>query len=939
MKSLTPEDFDPFFEAVHGVPPFDWQRRLAAKACAGKWPRTLMLPTGAGKTACLDVAVFALAVSTQTDELAPRRIVMVVDRRVVVDQAHDRARKIVHALEQAPARSVASRVASALANVSGGKPLSAVQLRGAVPRDDSWAETPDQPLIISSTVDQVGSRLLFRGYGVSPGMWPIHAGLLGTDCLYLLDEVHLAQPYFETLRNVQDVTRAFSSPMSRMQVVALSATPGADDGEPFSLSKADRNGPLKTRLAAPKPVTVATTHREELPAAASRFVKEHLDEGAQSVVVVHNRVDRALESYELLSRTFEGRVDVRLMTGRMRPLDRDELVQEIQTRVGSGQRGVQGERPLIVVATQCIEAGADLDFDAIVTELASFDALRQRFGRVDRLGAFGRARGTILEVQEPTDGGKSAIPKDDPVYGDRLVACSRLLKELKKVAKKAGLDFGIDALDGLLEKVDGALVADANSEKPHAPLLFPSYLDLWAQTRPRLDGSQTPDVALFLHGPQHQPPNVNVIWRADLDDVDDEQAIERIEALPPSSLEAASIPFGAALAWLGEQTKRQAMSDVEGRDGVAPNNEEGTLTVRAFRWSTDGAERLEPRTLRPGDTLVVSASAGGLLAGTFDSTATVPVVDRAEEAILRARARVTVRLELRGVTEAADGTLVAPAMAPPWLAAHCQLLNQRPRAQRRVELDEWTLVMLRGFALGDATTDGEDSVTTGRAVLLSQHSGDVERWARTFAENLKLGDELIACLSFAGWLHDVGKADERFQRLLRDGTLASIQLAKSAGADWLLAKSGLGPHERARAKRARRLSGYPAGARHEVLSAAMCDADAVRAEAAKRGVADFDLLLHLIASHHGWCRPFAPPYEVRPDLTDEAVELAHGALRLSAAAATTLHRLDAGLAERFERLTSRYGWHQLAALEMVLRLADHKASEEEARDGGDDADA
>jgi hypothetical protein len=55
-----------------------------------------------------------------------------------------------------------------------------------------------------------------------------------------------------------------------------------------------------------------------------------------------------------------------------------------------------------------------------------------------------------------------------------LVASSKLLKTLKKLAKKAGLDFGIDALDALLEKVEPELVSDANSDKPHAPLLFPS---------------------------------------------------------------------------------------------------------------------------------------------------------------------------------------------------------------------------------------------------------------------------------------------------------------------------------------------------------------------------------------------------------------------------------------------------------------------------------
>src|SRR5262245_17413775 len=99
---LSTDDFAAYFEAIHGKTHFPWQTRLLETVVQDdRWPGLLDLPTGTGKTATIDVALFHLALDAArrpADRKAPRRIVMVVDRRTVVDQAFDRAEKIAAAL-------------------------------------------------------------------------------------------------------------------------------------------------------------------------------------------------------------------------------------------------------------------------------------------------------------------------------------------------------------------------------------------------------------------------------------------------------------------------------------------------------------------------------------------------------------------------------------------------------------------------------------------------------------------------------------------------------------------------------------------------------------------------------------------------------------------------------------------------------------------------
>lgn len=134
---LSADDFPAFFEEVNGCAPFPWQKRLLDQIAAkGEWPSVLDLPTGSGKTAAIDIALFHLALEANRfkSRRAPVRIAFVVDRRLVADDAFTRAQKLEEALSQA-AQPVTRRVAERLKELSDdGPPLVARRLRGGVPR-------------------------------------------------------------------------------------------------------------------------------------------------------------------------------------------------------------------------------------------------------------------------------------------------------------------------------------------------------------------------------------------------------------------------------------------------------------------------------------------------------------------------------------------------------------------------------------------------------------------------------------------------------------------------------------------------------------------------------------------------------------------------------------------------------------------------------------
>lgn len=1017
--SLSTDDFPAFFAAVNGGhEPFPWQIRFLAEVKARLdehdypgpfFPGLVDLPTGSGKTSIIDIAVFLLALEAERvaeQRRLPRRIVFVVDRRIVVDQAHEHARALAAALLDAPRDSVVGWVSSALCRYTSSNghgatalPLLATVLRGGIVRDESWARRPDQPAIISSTVDQVGSRFLFRGYGVSTSMRPIHAGLLGSDTLFLLDEVHLSEPFAQTLRAFAEdfqLNWAERPLPNRWEMVELSATPGKARGEIFRLEAQSGdfdpgvNPTLPRRMQASKlvrlakPVKVVGTDRQKATATfASACIKEVeglLEEPSISTAaIVVNRVDSAVAAYKILN---DREPDVVLLTGRMRPHDRDRVIRDrIGRRLKTGRVRVDGVVPFVVVATQCIEAGADLDFDGMVTEAASLDSLIQRFGRLDRDGQLAAegtpARGVILISTLDV---KAA---DDPVYGEAMQRTWQALNAMRDEV----LDFGVTGLPDELKDDQSLRVRLAN-----APILFPGHLDSWVQTAPR--PTPDPDPRFWLHGPDSGVGDVSIVWRSDLDQallssaLGDDGALTALRTLvvaaPPGAIEAMPVPVVAARRWLaGEEVP--GLSDVE--SGVTPEDENGAVVrkPRLFvRWAGDQSVPSEIRRspIRPGDVLIVPAAYGGIgNHHSWDPTAEDEVPDLAERCQLIQRRRALLRL-LPDVLRDEDGQPIDFPLPDPdadpdltdkqlidgWIGDHLAELHcaQRVSAHqiqralrgasdlcRKVAIERVTVP--RGDGRGDVrfvvtapsidapeqiaaqlasardepesgdsvSSEPETSSFSSVEIPLDDHLEGVGEWARQLGTNCGLDESLVNDLELAGRLHDFGKADPRFQVMLRGGDPVAAMGAR-------LAKSATPSDAYALRRAAQVRSGYPFGTRHELMSLAMIDEVA---EVAARA-SDWDLVRYLVSSHHGSCRPFPPAVA-----DDDGPLVSHDfdGTALEASANHRLEVLDSGVAERFWLLVRRYGWHRLAWLEAIIRLADHRRSEWEQRHGGQGA--
>lgn len=591
LSALSVDQFAAFYEELYGYPPYAWQSELLQKVINDGWPSVVDMPTGSGKTALIEIAVFALAMQA---ELPPpqrktaTRTFFVVDRRIVVDEADRRARQLATQLAD-PQSPVVKVVAERLTYLSGlggadssAVPLQTHTLRGGFYRTPAWAGSMTQPMIVTSTVDQVGSRMLFRGYGISAGSRPMQAALTGVDSLILLDEAHISRPFADTMETIADYQRSIgggdaeAASIRPVQCVAMTATPAGtmDATEVYSFDAArdlaDPDSPMAKRYATEKFVRLSVAAGVKGATASLKMAKDlHkrlkalLEDDAtptMAVAVVVNRVATAKALFELVRKDRRIDADADLMIGSMRPIDRDDLAGRLRQTLSTEKRkSVPLQRSHIVIATQCLEVGADFDFDHMICEAASIDALRQRFGRLNRGGRPMLCGGEVV-IGEGQHLDEKAIEKirtpadADPIYGTAMTRTFDWLQSIASGdAEQPVVDFGLQSMDNHWSGVPTRSQTQPSDQKvvreellvdaPEQVALLPAHVDTLVQTYvhrlPEGDGGSVqsspagpitvhpdPDIRVFLHGRVPRRFEVSVCWRADL------CAVRRLSQLP-----------------------------------------------------------------------------------------------------------------------------------------------------------------------------------------------------------------------------------------------------------------------------------------------------------------------------------------------------------------------------------------------------------------------
>lgn len=850
----------------------------------------------------------------------PRRLVYVVDRRAVVDQATRFAEQL--------RRNMPVDLANGL-GLEDGHRLPISTLRGGFTDNREWLEDPAKPAIVVGTIDMIGSRLLFQGYGVSRGMRPYHAGFLGADTLVVLDEAHLCPPFEELLRQiVQHRDRKLgpkcsSAPVTPpFRLMSLSAT-GREAAEipaknVFRLEATDREESLvHQRLTARKSLKV--TPLDDQKFLCERIANRAVELGADSepsrvLVYCHSRRD-ALEVKRLIDKQCKCRLragqlitphESELLVGERRVYERAELENWIETHGFLSGSGVIAETPVFLVATSAGEVGVDLDADHMVCDLVPYERMVQRLGRVNRRGGKDRnANVDVFAICPPKPEGSAK--KDCETVKQRLAPLHSL-----PLQQENRYDSSPAAI-GDLKRSHPEIVRQATTPAPLYPELTRPLVDAWSMTSLRQHEGR-PEVAPWLRGWQEdERPQTTLAWRRCLPVIRRESETSAPSGLvadffrvaPIHATEKLEAPSDRVFDWLlkrtrqiskrgcdhklavkdedivailidrvGEHIENASFSELQRFDAPDKN-----LSANEKRRKKKWKESLLPNALMVLDARI-SGLNGGMLDEKYDSEACVADANEAwresgiDPLAKQSYAAIGFRVEEVGGAESDEG-LARPDEIEGW--RHVRTFETCFNAGGAVQ---------RGLAVlkrpHHPTNEDARSISS-EPQTLQEHAEQVADRAKCLAARLGLSDEEGEALAAAARMHDDGKAAERWQNAMNAPQDDGRPYAKTrGGGNWRL------------------LEGY----RHEFGSFLKAD------KLEDLPPESRDLILHLITAHHGNARPFI-----------SAAGCEDGPPSL-------LEHKAGEAALRFARLSGHYGPWGLAWREAILRAADQSVSRE-----------
>lgn len=559
-------DYPQWFVRVTGHDePHPWQMELGVAAdCTD---RLIRIPTGMGKTEGV-LAAWAWHRLVRNDPSWPRRLVWCLPMRVLVEQTAAAARRLLQRMRD---------------EFPGDVPeVSVHTLMGGVELED-WHLHPERPAVLVGTQDMLLSRALNRGYAAGRARWPLEYGLLNHDSLWVMDEVQLMDVGLATSVQLQAFRRErvehalrpcrtwwMSATLQPEWLETMDARPWLPelrDGM-LRIPATGRSGRL---WDVRKPLTRLTLPmREDKDAKAlARVVVEAHGRARPTVtgrvtLAIVNRVETAValkKAVDALVSSGEG-PDVRLVHSRFRGLERKRWAEEFLSRAACEDPATDR----IVIATQVVEAGVDISATALVTELAPWPSLVQRFGRAARYG--GEAE---VVVVDRAVSGKDALPYDEA----ELVAAREALDLLD--------DVGLRSLEELEDRLERDRPELLHALYPYEPLHLLTRRECHElfDTTPDLSGADL-DISRFIRSGEER--DLFVCW------VPGEPTAD----LQPTRDGLCPVPVYAAKKWL---FARSALKE----------------GCRAWVWDyLDGEwRRLRQTDCYPGQVVLVDAAWGG----------------------------------------------------------------------------------------------------------------------------------------------------------------------------------------------------------------------------------------------------------------------------------------------------------------------------------------